>query len=84
MKFEIKIQASGPNDIVLENIVPQTTGMNDTLKFTVGPYILNFINDRLLFKYLTIAILGHSLNIFSHISVHLQDGLNNVIYSCYP
>ena len=29
---------SGPNDIVLENIVPQTTGMNDTLKFTVGPY----------------------------------------------
>ena len=28
---------SGPNDIVLENIVLQTTGMNDTPKFTVGP-----------------------------------------------
>ena len=26
---------SGPNDILLENIVTPTTGMNDTLKFTV-------------------------------------------------
>ena len=35
---------SGPNDILLENIVTPTTGMNDTLKFTVGPYS-NFSTD---------------------------------------
>ena len=28
---------SGPNDIVLENIVTPTTGMNDTLDFALGP-----------------------------------------------
>ena len=61
MFFEV----SGPNDIVLENIVPPTTGMNDTLKFTVGPYS-NYSTD--------------STCVRKRICLGIGDTISNILY----